>query len=279
MFKTRDKNLYLPTLVKIAKIENLSSNVKLFRLKKLKGFLKKNKNKLVFNPGQFFMAGLWGFGEAPFGGASNPYEQGYIEIAVRKVGNVTSSFHNLKVNDEMTLRGPFGQGYPLEFFENKDIIMITGGCGIPPIASLIQYIIENRHKFNKVYLLYGALTPQDLLFKGKYNKWKKSIEILLTVDKPTPDWKGNVGWVSGLVNKIEIEPLNTVAAMCGPGPMVGAMEKVLKPLGISNRRTFVADERKMQCATGKCQHCTTGNKYVCLRGPVFCLDEIDKNWD
>lgn len=274
-----NRNLYLPTPVKVIKIKNLSPNVKLFRLEKAKGWFPKNENELIFNPGQFFMAGLWGFGEAPFGGASDPYEEKYIEIAVRKVGNVTNSFHRLKINDEMTLRGPFGHGYPLEFFENRDVIMITGGCGLPPIAALIEYIIKNRKKFNKVYLLYGAATPNDLLFKNKFREWKKSIEIILTVDKSTPDWKGKVGWVSSLVNEIDIEPLNAVAAMCGPGPMVGAMEKVLKPLGISNRRTFVADERKMQCATGKCQHCVTGEKYVCLEGPVFYLDQIDKNWD
>ena len=273
------KNLYLPETVKIKEIKNLSPTAKLFKLKKIKGDFKSNSNGLTFNPGQFFIAGLWGYGEAPFGGSSNPYHNDYIDIVVRRTGTVTNALHTLKTNSEMTIRGPYGNGYPLDFLENKDVVMVTGGCGIPPISSLIEYIIKNRKRFNKVYLLYGAATPNDLLLKERYPFWRQFIKVLLTVDKASPDWKGHVGWVSSLVNEIAIDPANTAAIMCGPGPMVSALEQILNPLGISDRRIFIADERKMQCALGKCQHCTTGSKYVCFDGPVFHLDQIDKNWD
>ena len=272
-------NIYLPEKVKITKIESLSPTVKLFRLAKLKGRFEKNENGLIFTPGQFVLAGKIGWGESPFGPASSPYENDYIEIAVRKTGDVSSMMHNLKIGDKIDFRGPYGNGFPLDFIEGKDIVMATGGCGIPPIAALIEYIVKNRDKFNNVYLLYGAKTPDELLMKNKLKEWEKSINVMRSIDKPAEGCTGYTGFVSDLVLKIKIDPQNAVATMCGPGPMINALENILRPLGISDRRIFVSMERKMQCGAGKCQHCATGEKYVCQDGPVFYFDQIDKNWD
>ena len=258
----------------------MSSHEKLFRLVlEDKRKFPSNKEGLVFNPGQFVLAGLWGYGEAPFGLASSPLNKSYVEIGVRKVGNVSSALHRLQEGDEMTLRGPYGNGYPLDFFQGKDIVMVTGGCGIPPIAALIEYILAKRESFGRVYLLYGVQTPKDFLFKDRYQHWEKQIRVILTVDEPTPDWKGHVGLVSELTKEIEINPRNTVAGMCGPGPMTSALQNILRPLGIADRRIFVSEERKMSCGIGKCQHCTTGDKYVCTDGPVFYYDQVQGNWD
>ena len=273
-------NIYLPKQVKIAEIKKLSKDVNLFRLKKPIGKFKADKNKLVFIPGQFFLAGVWGYGEAPFGGASSPYEKKYIDLVVRNTGgNVTSALHRAKEGDEISLRGPYGNGFPLSFFEGKDMVMATGGCGIPPIASLVEYIISNRKKFGKIYLLYGARTPKDILMKDSIDKWSKKINTILTIDRKYRGWKGPVGFVTDLVPKIKINSRRAVATMCGPGPMMDALEKIFRPLGISDRRIFVSMERKMQCGVGKCQHCATGDKYVCLDGPVFNYDEVDTAWD
>lgn len=272
------QNIYFPKQVKILKIEKHSEDVKRFRLKiNLSGFI----------PAQFVLAGVWGYGESPFGLASSPYEKKFIDIVVRNTGgHVTSALHNLKTGDEITIRGPFGNGFPLDFFEGKDLVMATGGCGIPPIAALIHYVIKNREKFGRVYLLYGAKTPADILMKDEIKNWEKDIKVILTIDppkgeagKPDPNWQGYVGFTTDLVPQIEIDSRRAVATMCGPGPMVDALEKVLRPLGISDRRIFMSAERKMQCGIGKCQHCTTGDKYVCLDGPVFNFDEIQQSWD
>ncbi len=270
-------NIYLPQKTKITKIETLSPDVKLFRLK---GKFQKNKDGLIFNPGQFVLAGIWGYGEAPFGPASSPKENSHIEIIVRNTGGaVTSALHYTEKGAEITLRGPYGNGFPIKFLEGKDLVLVTGGCGIPPIASLIEYILKHRKKFGRVYLIYGAKTPQDLLLKDRIAKWEKQIKVILTIDKPAPDWNGRVGFVSDFVKEIEIDPANACAAMCGPGPMINALEKLLRPLGISDRRIFANTERRMQCGIGKCQHCATGEKYTCLDGPVFHFDELDQNWD
>jgi len=254
------QNYYLPNIAKIKKIESLSPTVKLFRLSP--GF--------SFIPGQFFLLGKLGYGEAPFGALSSPYEKKYIEFAIRAAGNVTNFLHRLKNGDEIEIRGPYGNGFPLDFMENKDIIMISGGSGIPPIAALTEYVIENRQKFKNVYLLYGSKTEEEILLKDRFKRWEEGGVKVLTIAG---------GFVTELIKDISVDEKNAVCLMCGPGPMADAIEKVIRPLGISDRRIFVSLERKMQCGVGKCQHCTTGDKYVCLDGPVFYYDEIDKNWD
>ena len=274
-------NIYLPEIVKVTKIEEHSPTVKLFRLEKSKGSFEKNKETgLVFIPGQFVLVGKIGYGEAPFGPLSSPHETKYIEIAVRNAGVVTSMLHSLSEGDEITLRGPYGNGYPLDFLEGKDIVAATGGCGIPPIASFVEYAIKNRDKFGKMYFLYGAKSPEELLMKKRMERWQKAkINVITTIDKPAKDWEGCVGFVPELIKNIKIDESNAASIMCGPGPMTDAIEKILKPLGIPDRRIFVSMERKMQCGVGKCQHCTTGKSYVCMDGPVFNYDEIDKNID
>ena len=273
------KNIYLPKEVKVTKIEKHASDVKLFRLALAKGRFAVNKERITFVPGQFFLPSVMGYGEAPFGGASSPFEDKYIDIVVREVGTLTKKMHQLKEGDRIFMRGPYGNGFPIDFMEQKDIVLVTGGCGIPPIASLIEYIIKRRRLFNNVYLIYGARTPDDLLLMNRIKRWQEDIEVLLTVDKPDKTWKGHVGLVSKLIDDIRITPTNTVAAMCGPGPMMDALENIIRPLGISDRRIYVNMERKMQCGVGKCQHCAVGDKYVCKDGPVFNFDEIDKSWD
>lgn len=274
------QNIYSPKNVIIAKIEEQSPTVKLFRLERGKGDFEMNENKMVFVPGQFVLIGKIGYGEAPFGPASSPYEKRYIEIVVRKAGIFTNHLHSLKEGDQLTLRGPYGNGFPINFMEDKDVVAVTGGCGIPPIASLLEYVSDNFDRFGRVYLLYGSKSPEEILLKDRIENWqKRGIKVILTIDKPVLGWKGHVGFVNDLVKEIEIDEINATAAMCGPGPMADAIEKILQPLGLSDRRIFVSMERKMQCGVGKCQHCTTGSKYVCMDGPVFNYDQIDKNHD
>lgn len=274
-------NIYLPQQVKITRIEQQSPTVKLFRLSPISRNFKKNREGMIFIPGQFILVGNIGYGESAFGPLSSPYESEFIEIAARNTGgNVTNYLHSLNEGEIITLRGPYGNGFPLEFLGNKDVIAATGGCGIPPIAALIEYAIKNRENFGGIYLLYGAKNPEELLLKSKYENWKsKRIKIILTIDKTSPSWNGNVGFVSDMIKNINLNPLNSAVIMCGPGPMMDAMEHIFKPLGVSDRKIFVNMERKIQCGIGKCQHCTTGSKYVCLDGPVFYYDQVENNWD
>lgn len=272
------ENLYKPQLAKIANIEELSPTVKVFTLKLAKKF-KKNKDGLYFTPGQFVMAGDFGYGESTFGLASSPYDSD-IKICVRSVGNVTKQLHRKNKGDTITIRGPYGNGFPIQKMPKKSVIMAAGGVGIPPIVSLVEYLIENRKKYDEVHLLYGAAMPKDLLFKKEYPRWQKAeIDLCLTIDKPSSDWQGEIGFVSGLCKKIEVDPRDTIVAVCGPGPMMKSIEETIHPLGIADENIYVSDERRLKCGIGKCQHCTCGHKYLCMQGPVFPYSEIKENWD
>ena len=230
------KNLYMPIKAIVTQIEEHSKDVKLFRFKREKGVFPKNREGLIFIPGQFVMAGLWGYGEAPFGLLSSPFENRFGEVLVKRTGIVTSALHRLKVGEELTVRGPYGNGFPIDFFEEKDIVLVSGGCGIPPVAALVEYIIKNRKRFGRIYLLYGAAAPQDILVKDKLNKWSKHINVLLTVDRPAKGWKGYVGMGSEIVKEIEVDPMDAAAAMCGPVPMTEAFQKKFIELGVAASR-------------------------------------------
>lgn len=272
------ENLYKPQLAKIIEIEELSPTVKLFALRLAKKF-KKDKNGLYFTPGQFVMAGEIGYGESTFGLASSPYNAD-IKICVRKVGNVTSELHRKQIGDTISIRGPYGNGFPISKMAKKSVIMAAGGVGIPPLVPLIEYVIKNKKKLAETHLLYGGATPKDLLFKKEYPRWQKQgLDICLTIDKPTPGWEGEIGFVSMLCKQINIDPRSTIVAICGPGPMMASMEKTIHPLGIADENIYISDERRLKCGIGKCQHCTCGHKYLCLQGPVFPYSEIKEHWD
>lgn len=275
------ENIYLPQKLIISEIEEQSPTVKLFRLKKEKGDFELNDKGMAYIPGQFVLIGQVGYGEAPFGLLSSPYQNKYLEVAVRKTGGVVTTYlHSLKPGDAINMRGPYGNGFPLEFFEVKDIILATGGCGIPPIASLIEHIIHDRDRFGDIYLIYGSKNPEEILLKERMEEWKKKdVNVDVTIDKPFLGWTGNVGFVADLAKKIKINPNRTAVMMCGPGPMVDSLLKVFLPAGISPKDIFNSEERRMQCGVGKCQHCTIGSKYVCMHGPVFSYDQIQKNHD
>ena len=274
------KNLYEPVPAVVVKTERHADDILLFRIKREDGEdFPICGNGLYFKPGQFVVVGLWGYGEAPFGIASDPYDGSHVDIIVRKVGELTTALHALKKGSRLTLRGPYGNGYPVKFFRGRDVILIAGGSGIPPIAALVRFIIRNRADYGRVHFVYGARSAPELLLRKDLKRWERDIDVLLTVDGPSCDWKGRCGLVSECLEHIKVDPANTIVAMCGPGPMVDSIEHLVNPMGISDRRIFISMERRMQCGIGRCQHCVSGEKYVCSDGPVFNFDEIEGNWD
>jgi NAD(P)H-flavin reductase len=273
-------NPYLPQSVKIVDIIQETSDIKRIALA-VKTPLFKLRRGLSFIPGQFILAGVWGAGEAPFGLANSPYNRSRWEIMVRNTGgSVSSSLHQLKPKDTLTIRGPYGNGFPLRKLEGADIVAIAGGCGIPPIGSFLEYVAHNRSGFGKVYLLYGAAGAEHFAAKTRFSFWrKKKIEVVLTIDKPQKGWRGRTGFVSDHIKNLPFDQEKTYSLMCGPGPMFTASSQVLEKIGLPDQRILISQERKMSCGIGKCQHCTCGKYYVCLDGPVFSYDQIKNVYD
>ncbi|MCK5022844.1 MAG: FAD/NAD(P)-binding protein [Candidatus Aenigmarchaeota archaeon] len=261
------KENYVPKMAKILGITRENSDVKTFKLKLSNG------KPLNFKPGQFVQVSVFGVGEAAISMCSSPYQKSYFELTVRNVGNVTGALFNLKKGDLVGIRGPYGNGFPVEKIKGKDIVMVAGGVGFPPIKSVIEYILKNRKDYGSVSVLYGARDPKSLLFMDKAKKWK-NINFYTTIDKPSGKWKGDVGVVTTLFDKYSVK--GNIGISCGPPIMMKFAVQSMEKIGIKDRNIYISLERRMQCGTGKCGHCNIGNKYVCEDGPVFSLEELDE---
>jgi NAD(P)H-flavin reductase len=236
------------------------------------------KEQFRFKPGQFVEASVLGVGEAPFGLASNPNHPSTFRITVRAVGSVTKALHQLKTNDLIGVRGPFGNGFPFDEVKGKNILFIGGGIGLPPLRSLIEPMIDARSDFQDIQILYGARTPADLVYKDRLLEWAqmKDLRFFMTVDVGDATWAGEVGVVTTLFPKADLKIADTVVFVCGPPIMIKFVIQGLIQLGISPKNIISTLERYMKCGIGKCGHCAVGHKYICLDGPVFSYQEMMK---
>jgi len=259
--------IYTPNIGTIKKIRKETKDTKTFQIELKNRVLMEHFH---FDPGEFVLTTIFGVGEAPFSISSSPLNKNYFEITVRKTGNVTNALFNLKEGSKIGVRGPYGKGYPVDEFENTNIILVSGGCGIAPLKSLIEYVMQKRRCYKRLTLLYGAKTPQDIIYSSEIPKWKKTknFDIYLTVDKGGKSWKGEVGVVTKLISKIKNFE-NSVVCICGPSIMMKFTISELKKRGVEDEDIFVSLERKMQCGLGVCCHCNINDVYVCRDGPVF----------
>jgi NAD(P)H-flavin reductase len=269
------ENIYLPKAAKILSIQPETSDVKTFALR-----LKDEASHSSFHhkPGQFVEVGLFGVGEVPIGLSSSPFQKGSFDITIRAVGSVTNALHQLAQGDEVGIRGPLGNAFPFEEVMGKDILFVGGGIGLPPLRSLINSVLEKRDEFAKVIILYGARTPSDRVYKRELAHWatRPDIEFHETVDVGDGDWSGNVGVVTTLLRKIQVDPKRTIAFTCGPPIMIKFVIEDLLNMGFPGEHIVTTLERYMKCGVGKCRHCCIGHKYVCLDGPVFTYKQISE---
>jgi sulfhydrogenase subunit gamma (sulfur reductase) len=264
--RTND-NVYIPLNGKIEDIMRLTGDVSLFKVK--------TGSPIDYVPGQFFMVSFWGVGEVPISAASLPEKNGTIELCIRKTGVVTSAIHSLQTGQTIGLRGPYGNGFPIDISKGKDVVMVAGGIGIAPLRPLIQQFIKKPNETGKVTLLYGSRTPDEIIFRDEVEEWEKAgITVVLTVDKGSDKWNRSVGLVTGLWPEVRTSFKKAVAYICGPEVMIKAAMRDLFFLGMPDEKIITTLESHMKCGIGKCGHCYAGPKYICADGPVFSYREI-----
>lgn len=231
---------------------------------------------LEFKPGQFNMLYVYGVGEVPISISGDPTKPRFLIHTTRAVGTVTKAMRRLKAGDCLGVRGPYGRAWPVEKAAGNDIVLVTGGIGLAPLRPVIYYILAHREKYGKVVLLYGARTPEDILFKKDLERWRSrfDFETYLTVDRATGAWKGNVGVVTSLIMRSPFDPLHCVAMVCGPEIMMRFTVLELEKRGVDDDHIYVSMERNMKCGIGLCGHCQMGPSFVCKDGPVYCYSEI-----
>lgn len=269
---SEQKIVTVPEIATIEEIKNEIVDVKTFYLrfdnKEIDGNFK-------FKSGQFIMCTIFGAGEFAVSLPPSP-ENDRFHITVRRIGKVTNALHDLQVGDKVGIRGPFGNGFPFEEIKGKNVIYVAGGIGLIPLRSSIVHVLQHRNEFGRILLLYGSRSPQDLMYQYMLDEWQKieGFETFITVDNGTPEWKGNVGIITTLFDKVEIPVENTVAFVCGPPVMFNAVIKELMQRGIKDDMIISTLERHMKCGVGKCQHCAIGRTLVCTDGPVYTYRQI-----
>lgn len=259
-------NPYIPYVARVERVVNETLDVKTFWFS--------TGNKIRFVPGQVIMVTAFGFGESTFGIIPTAKKNVY-EFSVKKIGTVTDKIFGLKKGSFIGVRGPFGNGYPTEIMEGKNIILVAGGIGFPPIKSLLMKLLMNKKKYGKISLYYGARTPDEIVYKRELDEWNGPVDVNVTVDVGKADWKGKVGVVTKILEQAETK--KSLAFLCGPPVMMKYASEKLISKGMRENEIYVSMERLMQCGIGMCGRCNLGKKYVCKHGPVFRLDELKKN--
>ena len=222
---------------------------------------------------------LFGVGEFPTSLPPSPTEHETF-FTVRQVGSCTSALHHLKPGEKFAVRGPYGNGFPMEQYYGKNLVFVAGGIGLIPLRSCIVYAIKHRSKYQQIQIFHGAKTPKELMYVPNLQEWSESpgIECYLTVDRAQDGWSGNVGVVGSLFKKpgVQVPVDNTVAFVCGPPIMFRFVIKDLLAMGFEEQNIVSTLERYMKCGVGKCGHCCIGMAYVCVDGPVFTYQQIKK---
>jgi NAD(P)H-flavin reductase len=231
-----------------------------------------------YKPGQFALLSAFGEGEAPFGIVSLAGQGDGLEFAVRRIGTVTRALQELEPGDTLGVRGPFGNWFPLEDYEGKNIIIIGGGIGMAPLRPVINRILQRRDNYEGLLIINGARTPQDLVFQPEFPIWMEAprTRLELAVDRGDEHWKGRVALVPDVVKELVPSPDNAIAIICGPPIMIRFTVAKLRNLGFKDDQIVTTLEAKMKCGLGKCARCNIGEKYVCQDGPVFTLEQISQ---
>jgi NAD(P)H-flavin reductase len=229
-----------------------------------------------FASGQFNMLYVFGVGEIPISISGDPARRRPLVHTTRAVGTVSRAMRALQPEDVIGVRGPFGSHWPIERALGKDVVMVAGGIGLAPLRSAMYQAISHREKYGKVVLLYGARTPQDILYRREVEHWRAhlDLEVYVTVDHATGTWRGSVGVVTKLIPRAPFEPRNTVAMICGPEVMMRFTAAELEKRGVAANDIFVSMERNMKCAIGQCGHCQYGPHFICKDGPVFQYSHV-----
>ena len=264
----------IPKVGVVTDIRIDTPDVKTFRVVGLDG-----KKLFEHIPGQCAMVSIPGVGEAMFSITSSPTNEEFMEFSIKKCGCLTDWLHQMDVDQQVTVRGPYGNGFPVESaLKGKDLLFIAGGIGLAPLRSVINYVRDKRENYGSIQIVYGSRSKDDLVdYQEIIDEWMQDdgVEVNLTIDREQEGWDGHVGFVPNYVKELNPD-LNKTVLVCGTPIMIKFTLAGLKDLGFTEDQVYTTMELRMKCGVGKCGRCNIGNKYVCKDGPVFRFDQLDE---
>ena len=264
----------IPKLGVITDIRQDTPDIKTFRVVSPEG-----KKLFEHHPGQCAMVSIPGVGEAMFSITSSPTNTEFMEFSIKKCGCLTTWLHQAEVGQQVTVRGPYGNPFPVDdVFAGKDLLFVAGGVGLAPLRSVINYCRHYRDRYGKIDIVYGSRSKDDLLdYQEIINEWAtdEGVNVHLTIDREQEGWDGHVGFVPNYVKELGFDT-NKIAVLCGPPIMIKFTLEGLRSLGFEKTQVYTTLELRMKCGVGKCGRCNVGSKYVCKDGPVFRFDQLDE---
>ena len=264
----------IPKVGVVTDIRKDTPDVKTFRVVGTDG-----KKLFQHMPGQCAMVSVPGVGECMFSITSSPTNEEYMEFSIKKCGCVTEVLHAMEVGQQVTIRGPYGNGFPVDTeLAGKDLLFIAGGIGLAPLHSVINYCRHYRDRYGKIDIVYGSRSKDDLVdYNEIISEWmnEDGIKVHLTIDREQEGWDGHVGFVPNYVKELNFSLSKTVI-ICGPPIMIKFTLAGLKEQGFKETQVYTTMELRMKCGVGKCGRCNIGSKYVCKDGPVFRFDQLDE---
>lgn len=230
---------------------------------------------LTFIPGQFTMLSAFGVGEVPISVSGDAQVAVPLQHTVRDVGAVTHALARASVGDVLGVRGPYGTGWDVADAHGRDVVFVAGGIGLAPLRPAVLEVLSHREDFGRVVLLYGARSPEELLFVDELKQWEgQGIEVLVTVDYGRESWPGRVGLVTTLITRAGFDPMSALALICGPEVMMRHTALALVGRGVRSNRIRVSLERNMRCGVGLCGHCQFRELFVCVDGAVLPYAQV-----
>ena len=269
----RPNNPYIPSPARIEEVRVETPDTKTFKAV----FCDDDcRAPFTYRPGQFAELSVFGVGEAPFSITSTPTRNGFLEFSIKRMGRVTSALHEMIGGEQVGIRGPYGNGFPVDDWKEKNLLFIGGGIGLAPLRSAINYCLDNRGDYGDIEIIYGARSPADLVFKGELEQWgrRDDIRLDLTVDRGDGQWTGREGFVPTLMMELKPSPEGVITITCGPPIMIRLVLQGLAKLGFSDEQIVTTLEMRMKCGIGKCGRCNIGRSYVCVDGPVYNYAQI-----
>jgi len=233
-------------------------------------------DRLHFQGGQFNMVYVFGVGESAISISGDPTHPEQLVHTVRAVGKITNALAAMKPGATVGIRGPYGHGWPLDSARGRDIVVVAGGLGLPPLRPTMYEIFRRRAEFGRVEIIYGARTPKDLVYAEEVRDWlqRREMRIQTTVDAAGREWYGDVGVVTTRIPDARFDAAKTTAFVCGPGIMMKLTAQALAQRGVPSESIWISMERNMKCALGFCGHCQYGPSFVCRDGPVLSYKKL-----
>lgn len=229
-------------------------------------------------PGQFFEVSIPKYGEAPI--SVSGVGDGWVELTIRRVGRVTNEVFEHYEGDTLFMRGPFGNGFDLDLYKGKELLVVAGGTGAAPVRGVIEHFAENPADCKSLTALVSFKREDEILFRRDFERWSETANIMLTMTREAESDKYLLGRVTKHIPGLKFEDVSTAAAIVvGPSELMKSGVEALLQIGFREENIWISEERKMCCGLGKCGHCKVGKTYICLDGPVFNYVEGKKLMD